>query len=903
MRDSHAPPDSAEPWHALPTERVLELLQSTPDGISDAEAARRRARVGANELRPAPVESAWRILARQFRSLVVLLLAVAAVASLALGEPLDAAAIAVVLVINVTLGFVTELRARRAMHALLRLEVARASVVRDGERSDMDARELVPGDVIEVEAGQVIPADARLLDAAELRVVEAALTGESQPGSKRARQDVPMDAPLPERVTMLYKATSAAVGHGRAVVTGTGMQTEVGRIGQLVSEIADERTPLERRLDELGRQLIWLALGVAAVVAALRWRQGAPLLEVIETGLALAIAAVPEGLPAVVTIAMAVGVRRMARRRALVRRLPAVETLGAVTVICTDKTGTLTAGQTTVTTYVADGRRVLVTGSGLAPDGTFVDAATSAPASIDGSLAEALTIGVLCNRADVTQEDDDWVARGDPTETALIVAARKAGIERDALLDDYPEVAELPFSSERKLMATFHRDHAGTLVAMVKGAPGSVLSLCTRLRDGSGDIPLDEDRQSALLARNEELARAGLRVLALATGPVTLTDASSLIGLTMVGLVGMEDPPAAGVEATVRRFRDAGIHTLMLTGDQLVTAEAVACAVGVLEPGGASLDARSLSKLDDGELLARLATVRVLSRVSPEDKLRVVGALQRRGEIVAMLGDGVNDAAALRKADIGVAMGGRGTDVAKEAADVVLQDDRFETIGAAVEEGRVVAANIRKFVFYLFSCNLAEVLVLLVAGVVGLPAPLLPLQVLWLNIITDTFPALALALEPAEPELMRRPPRSPAARLLSADTLRAVGVYAALIMLVTLAALVIGLANRAHAADAVTMSFTTLALAQVFHLGNARSRSPVVQPGRVLRNPYALGAAVVTLLLQFLAVAWRPLGTVLGTRPLDATEWIIVVLLAAVPAVAGQLWKQVTSRRERTVPG
>ena len=897
-RDSRGRSVSAEPWHALPPERVLQLLASEPDGLSDAEAARRLARVGANALRAAPPESAWRILARQFRSLVVLLLAVATLASLALGERLDAAAIAVVLLINVTLGFVTELRARRAMHALLRLEVARASVVRDGQRRDVDARELVPGDVVEVEAGQVVPADVRLLEATELRVVEAALTGESLPVSKRAQVELPPDAPLPERVTMLYKATSAAAGRARAVVTDTGMRTEVGRIGELVSTIADERTPLEQRLDELGRQLIWLALGVAAVVAALRWRQGAPLLDVIETGLALAIAAVPEGLPAVVTIAMAVGVRRMAKRRALVRRLPAVETLGAVTVICTDKTGTLTTGMTTATTYVTDARRLRLTGSGLAPDGDFVDAMTGAPAGIDPTLATALTIGALCNRADVAQdEDNEWVARGDPTESALLVAARKAGIEREALLDELPEVAELPFSSERKLMATFH-ESGGALVVMVKGAPGTVLQRCSWLRTAAGDVPFDEDRHAAMLAWNEELARDGLRVLALATGTVARAGAMSLTSLTMIGLVGMEDPPAAGVAATVQRFRDAGIRTVMLTGDQLVTAEAVARTVGVLGPGGASLDARSLSTLDGDALLTRLATVNVLSRVSPEDKLRVVGGLQRRGEIVAMLGDGVNDAAALRKADIGVAMGGRGTDVAKEAADVVLQDDRFETIGVAVEEGRVVAANIRKFVFYLFSCNLAEVLVLLVAGVAGLPAPLLPLQVLWLNMITDTFPALALALEPAEPDLMRRPPRPPDARLLSGSTIGAVGVYATLITLVTLAAFLIGRADSARAADAVTMSFTTLALAQVLHLGNARSRAAVVRPARAFRNAYALGAAVVAMLLQLAAVAWRPLGIVLGTRPLDLREWIIVLLLAAVPAVFGQLWKSRSAARD-----
>jgi len=886
-----------ERWHALPAERALERLHSSAGGLADEEAAHRLALGGPNALRPAPPESAWRILGRQLRSLVVVLLVVATIAALVLGERLDAAAVGVVLLINIALGFTTELRARRAMHALLRLDVARAAVVRDDHRRDVDARELVPGDVIELEEGQVVPADARLLAASELRVTEATLTGESVPVSKHADSVVSTDALLPDRYTMLYRSTIVAAGHGRAVVTATGMQTEIGRIGQMVSAIPDEPTPLERRLDELGRQLIWIALVVAGVVAAMRWRQGAPVIEVIETALALAIAAVPEGLPAVVTIAMAIGVRRMAKRRALVRRLPAVETLGAVTVICTDKTGTLTAGEMTVTALIVNDTLLRVTGEGIVPEGEFIDAQSGQRLATNDIITEALSVGVLCNRADVERADDGWIARGDPTEVALLVAARKAGIQRNALLAANPEVGEVPFSSTRKMMATFHRGPDGQLRAMMKGAPRNVLAACKHLRTMTGDLPLDDARVSALLAWNDELARDGLRVLALATGQVQRSDVESLGALTLVGLVGMQDPPAAGVWDTVRRFRNAGIHTVMITGDQRRTAESVARAVGVIEDEDASFDAATLGTLGDDELAERIAGVRVLSRVSSEDKLRVVTALQRRGEIVAMLGDGVNDAAALRKADIGVAMGRRGTDVAKEAASVVLQDRRFETIGAAVEEGRVVGSNIRKFVFYLFSCNLAEVLVLLAAGLAGLPTPLLPLQVLWLNLLTDTFPALALAVEPAESDLMQRPPRAPGAKLLSNRTLIEVGAYAVLITLVTLVALLVGLSRSAPVPAAVTMSFTTLALAQVFHLGNARSRSAVMRGAEVVRNRWALGAAVLAVTLQVLAVAWRPLGDVLATRALDSREWLTVVVLAAVPALGGQGWKLLAPRR------
>jgi len=891
-RAGGTPPAPLPDAFARPVDEVLAALRTSAHGLDDAEATRRLETYGPNALRAARPTSAWKILVDQVKSVVVALLFVAAGIALFLGDPLDAAAIAAVLVVNTLIGFVTEIRARRAMEALLRLETPRASVVRNGRVREIDAAGLVPGDVIALEAGQAIPADARVLIATELRTGEAALTGESLPVDKHA-EPVAEDTPLPERKSMVYKGTTVVAGTGRAVVVGTGMATELGRIGGLVGEIEEERTPLERRLDQLGRRLVWLALGVAGIVVIVNVIQGAPIGRMVETGLALAIAAVPEGLPAVSTIALAVGVRRMARRRALVRRLPAVEALGSATVICTDKTGTLTAGEMTVTTLWTVGREIAITGAGYLPEGEFREDGRHIAPDDDEGILRILRAGTLASRADILLTDSGWVPRGDPTDAAIIIAARKAGLSRDVLLERWPVVGEVPFSSERMFLASFHQTESGETMAFVKGAPRRILELCARWATPDGEAPLDEANAARILEKNAELASRGLRVLAVADGPVTATREDAVRDLTFLGFVGMIDPPAPGVRQTVQRFREAGIRTVMLTGDQKLTAEAIASDLGVLGPGEKTLDGRDLARLDPGALAASVGNVGVFSRVSPEDKLKIVSAYQGHGEIVAMLGDGVNDAAALKKADIGVAMGIRGTDVAKEAAAVVLQDDRFQTIGAAIEEGRVIFDNIRKFVFYLFSCNVAEVLVLLIAGIAGLPAPLLPIQILWLNLVTDTFPALSLAFEPAEPNIMRQPPRDPKAAILSGHFIRVILFYGALITAATLGAFVWGLGGQDKA---ISLSFMTLALAQIFHLGNARSPAPVFRPDRILANRYAVGAVVLTVGLQLLAVYWMPLRTVLGLRPLAPGDWLVIAAAALMPAIVGQALKSLRFR-------
>lgn len=872
-------------WHALSVAGALREFGSSPDGLRAGDIADRRHRYGPNALPALQSTPAWRILAAQLRSVIVVLLVVAGGIALARGEAADGIAIVAVLVINVALGFVTELRGRRAMEGLRALVALRARVIRDGELQEIDARDLVPGDVVALTAGANVPADARLIETTGLAVSEATLTGESVPVEKRADVELPAETALPDRINLVFLGTSVVSGRGRALVTSIGAASELGRIGTLVAGIAEERTSLERLLDSLGRRLAGAAIAIAALIAFVEVLKGVAIAQVMQTGIAVAVAAVPEGLPVVVTIAMAIGVHRMAQRQALVRRLPSLETLGSTTVICTDKTRTLTSGEMSLTTVWVAGEEYSI------PSLESEEGGTGQPTEVPELLGRALRTGTLSSRMVERLTDHGSVTGESPEDRALLAGARLLGVDRSVLLSGLPELAELPFSNARRLMATFHRSPAG-LMAFVKGAPGNVLERCDRVLTTSGDKILDEHDREQLRAHNRSLADRGLRVLALAEGLVDAADEGRLQHLTFVGFAGMIDPPAAGVKETVSRLRDAGIRIVMLTGDQVPTANAVARELGLPQSPGSSVSGIDIDRLSEEELEASVARLTVCGRVSPEAKLRIVGALQKRGEVVAMLGDGVNDAAALRKADIGVAMGRRGTDAAREAAGVVLADDRFETIAVAVEEGRAIFDNIRRFVFYLFSCNLGELVVLLAAGIAGLPLPLLPLQLLWLNLVTDTFPALALAFEPAETDVMRHPPRDPRAQIMSRTFTLTTVRFGLLIGAVSFVAFLWGLWRfNSQPAVATTLAFMTLGCAQLFHLGNARSRSAVLAPRQVTSNRYALGAVGLGLVLQFgtFHVPW--LREVLVLQSLGAREWVIVVLLSVIPAVLGQASK------------
>lgn len=865
-------------WHTISASDAANALTSPSTGLASAEAARRLLEFGPNRLRLRPPTSVLSILVSQFRGVVVYLLIGATVVSFLLGDMVEAAAIAIVLALNGGIGFIIELRARRAMEALQQLGATTASVWRDGTLRVIDAQQVVPGDLVELRAGQTVPADGRVLSEADLRTDEAALTGESLPVSKSADLELEPETPLAERLNMVYQGTTVAAGIGRMVVTATGDATEVGRIGSLTQSLGEEQTPLERRLDELGRRLVWLALGVAAIVGVLGLIHGEPWGLMVKTAIALAVAAVPEGLPAVATITLAVGLHRMSRRSALVRRLPVVEALGSTTVICTDKTRTLTSGvMAVVRVWTPRGERSLV-------DPNTAD---------DPQVRRVLGTAVRASHVPGVDRDSGQGAGMDPVDLAVTKAARLYGV--DASASSAP-CTLIPFSSERKLMASICVD-GERWRASAKGAPGRIIELCGAIEDNGVERPLEPHVRQDLLSVNRELARRGLRVLAVAEGAVTEANEASLIGLTFVGFIGLMDPPAPGVKEAIAALRRAGLRTIMLTGDQKATAETIGRDLGVISPGDDVIDSRDLRTFTPETLRARLARAGAFSRVTPEDKLTIVRALQARGAIVAMLGDGVNDAPALRKAEVGVAMGIRGTDVAREAAAIVLQNDRFDTIVAAVEEGRVIFDNIRKFVFYLFSCNLAEILVLLVAALVGLPLPLVPLQILWLNMVTDTFPALALAVEPGDADVMERPPRDPQAAILSRPFFWEVLLYASLIAASTLTAYLWALSHAA--AHTTTVAFMTLALAQTFHLGNARSPQPVLKPSQVLSNGYALGAVALSVLLLLAALYLEPISGALQLSRLDATEWLVVVACSAIPAVAGQALKLAPVARSR----
>jgi Ca2+-transporting ATPase len=884
----------ARAYHASTAGDTLAVLGSSPDGLAFSEAARRLELHGLNELPAARPDPLWRLVVRQLRSAIALLLLAGVALSLLAGDRLDAIAISAVLLLNMAIGVAMEAGAGRALSALRKLETPRALVTRDGVTQEIAAARLVPGDVLLLEEGVRVPADVRLLEATELRINEALLTGESAVVEKDATAVLDPQTPLAERRTMAYQGSVVAAGRGRAIVVATGTSTELGRIGALVERVRPVRTSLERKLDTLGRQLAAAALVLALAVIVLGLIRGMAVDTLVRLGIALAVAAVPEGLPAVATIALAVGVRRMARRHALVRQLPVVESLGSVTVVCADKTGTLTAGAMTVTSVWCAGRAIAVTGSGFEPRGEFQRDGNRIDPAADGVLSELLRCGALAARATVDQSNGIWQAVGDPTDAALVTVAGKAGLTRSTLLHEEPVAWEVPFSSARMLSVSAHRRN-GAIRVYAKGSPRSVLDLCDRWLTDTGVAPLTDHARHGVERANESFSEAGLRVLAIAFVDGSLEQAVPR-AMTLVGLVAMTDPPAEGVPETVAALRTAGVRTVMVTGDQRATASAIARQLGLQASGEESLDARDLDALDDEALSRRLPAVTVFSRVSPDEKLRLVDAYQRQGDLVAMLGDGVNDAPALRRADVGVAMGRRGTDVAKEAADIVLQDDRFSSIVAALEQGRIIYDNLRKFVYYLISCNLAELLILIAFPLTGTPLPFTALQILWLNLVTDTIPALALAAEPGDSLVMQRPPRRPEHGLLSRSLLASAVGHALLITVATLAAF----ALTTDSGRAGTVAFLTLAVAQVLHLGNARSTLPTVHPRRLVANPMALAAAALSLAIVAATSQWSPLARVLSLDSIGPTEWAVVMVIGALPAVAGQIWRWLRAGQRRS---
>ena len=806
---SHAPPEVAAPikqaraaapvagsWHDQPIDFIVTGLSTDRRrGLTDEEVAHRLAQDGPNELRKGKRASMLGTLAGQFQSLVIWVLIGAAIASIALDEIAEGVAILAIVVLNAIIGFFQEYRAERAAAALARMTAPRARVVRDGHALVIPASSIVRGDVLLLEAGDLVAADARLIEASRLRSNEAPLTGESQPVEKRVEL-CPSETPLADRHNLVFLGTSIVNGSGRALVVATGMATEVGHIAELLETAGTSETPLQRRLDEVARRLLWASLGIVAVVFALGLLRSVAPFDLFLSAVSLAVAAIPEGLPAVVTVALALGVQRMVRRNALVRHLPAVETLGCAAVICTDKTGTLTVGEMTARRLVTSGGMYKISGEGYSTEGAFFIGGYERRVDDDPLLFDTLQAAAACNDAELGQRDGRSVIVGDPTEGALLVAAAKGGITREAIESGMPRIAVEPFDSDRKRM-TVVRGMDSHVLAFVKGAPEVLLERCTHILTDRGERELTKGDRDRMLEANHFMANDALRVLALAerslgergSGADGIPRDSELErDLTLLGLIGLQDPPRAEALEAIKKCKRAGIKTVMITGDQPDTARAIGRELAILERGDAVIVGAELDRMSDEELRERVHRVSVYARVTAEHKLRIVRAWKARDAVVAMTGDGVNDAPALKEASIGVAMGISGSEVTKEAADIIITDDNFASIVAAVEEGRGIYDNIAKTLAYLLAGNAAELMVMLVAALVGWPLPLLPLHLLWINLVTDGLPALALATDPIDPNVLTRPPRPPRAQLIDRDFLRITALTGFLTALAALAA-------------------------------------------------------------------------------------------------------------------
>ena len=847
-------------WHALAVDKVLKILESRPSGLS-AEEARKRVEVyGPNELRREKKKGKIQIFIGQFKNVLVAILILAAALSAIIGEITDSVVILAIVVASAVLGFIQEYRAEKALESLKKLTAPTATVVRNGEEVEVPAREIVPGDILVLNAGDKVPADARIIESHNLKVDEAPLTGESVTIAK-ITEPLPEDTPLSDRKNMVYAGTVITYGRGKAVVVATGMNTVLGKIAATVQETEKEETPLERRMAEIGRILAVMCLSVAGFVAAVGffiWRY--ELLEMTMWAISLAVAAVPEALPAVVTGALAVGMYRMAKRKAIVRRLPAVETLGSTTVICSDKTGTMTKGEMTVRKIYVNDKLVDVTGSGYKPKGEFMLDGETLP-GIDEELKLLLLASALCNDAKLIKKSDRWTIKGDPTEGALIVVAAKAGITEDEL-KKYPRVNEIPFSSERKRMTTLHNTSDSRILAFMKGAPEVVLNLCDKIRINGRILILEEEMKRKILAINNELASNGLRNLAIAYREVEEGEVNKSLdekfekGFILLGLVGMMDPPRPEVKDAINLCKQAGIKTVMITGDHKLTAIAIAKELGMFKDGDLALTGVELEKISEEELEKIVEDVVVYARVSPEHKMKIVKALKRRGHVVAMTGDGVNDAPALKSADIGIAMGITGTEVAKEAADMILADDNFATIVAAVEQGREIYENIKKYLVYLLRCNIAEIIIPLFASLIALPLPFTAIQYLWINLVTDGLPALALGIDPADPDIMKRPPRDPKEGIFTRrDTLLFLVVTPLIMTAMLLGSFYVSLNILGEGLiSARTQIFTSMILMELMMALSCRSlKYPVWRVG-VFKNKYLILAILASIFMQLIVL-------------------------------------------------
>ncbi len=891
-------------WHHLPPAEVEQLLGTDVErGLDRFEIQHRQARFGPNALTPRRGKTPLQRFLLQFNNPLIYVLLVASVITALVKGPVDAGIIVGVVLINAIVGFIQEARAENAIAALANSMVAEAVVIRAGQKQRLPATELVPGDVVLLQSGDKVPADLRLIQSRELQIAEAALTGESVPVEKVAAATLPVETPLGDRRNMAYATTLVTYGQGTGIVIATGDSTEIGRISQLIATAEELETPLTRKIGEFSRLLLYALLGVAALAFGIGLLRGQPLAEALTTSIALAVASIPEGLPTAVTVTLAIGVSRMARRRAIIRKLPAVEALGSVTVIGSDKTGTLTQNQMTVQEIVAGGAWFTVEGGGYTPTGHLVrDGVPLEPEQLSPALRATLMAGALANDSQLLQTEGRWTIQGDPTEGALLVAARKASLDETALAQQLPRLDAIPFESARQYMATLHDAGPGQpRRAFIKGSVEAILERSAQALSADGQIvPLDK---AAILQAVDMLAARGLRVLALAekelpAGTSKLEHSDITAGLTFLGLQGMMDPPRPEAGAAVRASQEAGIRVKMITGDHPLTAAAIARAIGIAEADRV-LTGQQLAALSDDELIAAAEPTGVFARVSPEQKLRLVEALQARGHIVAMTGDGVNDAPALKQANIGVAMGVAGTDVSKEAADMVLTDDNFATIEAAVEEGRSVFDNLTKIITWTLPTNLGEGLVILAALLIGEVLPILPVQILWINMATVAVLGLVLALEPREPGIMQRPPRDPEAPLLTPALLRRIVIVGTLILIGAFGLFEWERQRGASLEVARTVAVNLVVFVELFYLFN--SRSLTYSPFKIgLFSNRWLWLGVGGMILLQAAFTYLPvMQSIFSSAPLGWAEWWRILAFSAVGFGLVELEKELTARRAR----
>jgi Ca2+-transporting ATPase len=925
-------------WHSQSVEKVIEALNTHPHrGLGAAEARARLAQYGPNQLQERPRPTFWHMLLGQFNNFLILILISASVVSLFLGEYVDAGAIMAIVILNAILGVVQESKAEEALAALKKLAAPEAHVFRDGHLITVPAQELVPGDVVILEAGNYVPADVRLIESANLKIDEASLTGESVPVQKRAEAVLSQNISLGDRRNIAHMSTLVTYGRGRGVVVTTGMDTEIGLIAEMIQTYEEEPTPLQVKLDQLGKWLGVACLSICAVILVIGLlrdtRTGQILtdglsaylqayqhkiVELFMTAVSLAIAAVPEGLAAVVTICLALGMQRMISRHALIRKLPAVETLGSASAICSDKTGTLTQNEMMVVQMYVDQTLLSMSGEGYKPEGEVQEDGRRAELRDYPSARPLLQAALLCNDARLERETtnnappaENWRMVGDPTEGALVVAAAKADLWKDKVEHVYPRLAEVPFDSERKRMSTIHRvpegasegalqpwvEGLGPYVAYVKGAPDIVLGLCTRFLEDGREWPLDESQRQRILEINAALASNALRVLGVAYRPLSEipenpTPEAVERDLVFMGLAGMMDPARPEVKEAIAIARKAGIKTAMVTGDYKNTAVAIARELNLLSHEGQVLTGAELDAMDEAALAEIANEVDVYARVSPQHKVKIVEALKRYGHVVAMTGDGVNDAPALKRANIGVAMGITGTDVSKETADMVLTDDNYASIVSAVEEGRVIYANIRKFVYYLLSCNMGEILIIFLAMLAGLPLPLTAIQLLVLNLVTDGAPALALGLEKGEPDIMDRPPRPMEEPVINRQMIWGIVVLGITVTTATLTAFVIGLRwFPDNLAVAETMAFATLALTELPIAYTCRSERYALLAIGVFSNKYMQWAVLASVAIV-LSIIYVPfLDPIFDTAFLGLNEWLVMLPLILMPPIAAEIYK------------